>query len=531
MLAKGVLRHSFIPVLAVIIMSVWYFRVPFGRLWINAGDSWDDGQVLNNLANRSTVPWSQTALFPVWGVVKSGEPELMIKNHGYGYIYTHYPSGPDWAAYLLDFIGLKPLWSKQMISLVASLLGVFFWSIAWGRERGNLFGILFFSITVVSGWFLKLSPSLHQYPYTILVSGIMFWILTPSSGWRGRRIVTAWFLLLLGTQISHPMTVWSVCLVTGLVLTGLVPANWRHWLFLMTAPLMGLGSHFLRIFWLDPIYGVPDLMDAFVVRTGGASWIGHFSPRYFALLALRTEYWSGFGFFVLLALFGFKYLHANREGEETRVYSLILVLLLSGVAWWVVFPGHTWAHGGAYVDFFVGFAAASLWAWLLDRGSTSLLNINKKLRLLYLLLMVGLIFRIIIGYMDKVVAFPERLLHQAVSGPCITDTPYLPALEAMLNASCPTLGDTGGRISMDLDNCSGDIVSGVYVHLDEVPRINVPIVTQFYVQYQLWKANDSPLSNRSMTSEFSVPGQPDAPLVWSQQPVSWYEPVLYCVDG
>ena len=171
------LHAKLVVSISLLFMAVWYMRSPFGSYWINAGDAWVDGAVLTSVENANRIGWQETQFFPIRGVAYTIDTVSFTPERGYAYVYTHWPSGYEWTAFALDYIGVKSLAAHRIVMLFLSLSGLIMWTIVWSRYSDYKVGAYFFGISVISYWFLNWSTTIGYWlPYLTLLSGVQIYL-------------------------------------------------------------------------------------------------------------------------------------------------------------------------------------------------------------------------------------------------------------------------------------------------------------------------------------------------------------------
>jgi hypothetical protein len=171
------------------------------------------------------------------------------------------------------------------------------------------------------------------------------------------------------------------------------PKLTRSFLFALPfAPLAGVGLHLFQNFLAIGPAAIGDLAEAFRTRTQGLSSEASFRiPKYLEVLVLRIFRWYGLlpvALVSCLCLYPFMG-KTMKTPEDTRTIKVLLLLFVSGAAWFIVFMEHSFVH---YHDLrqwlpFYGIGAAFLLTCLfslLRRGKTS----RRKSWVLVLLLVL-----------------------------------------------------------------------------------------------------------------------------------------------
>ena len=523
-------RPKLVVIISLLVMAVWYMKSPFGSYWINAGDAWVDGAVLTSVANAKRIGWQETQFFPIRGVAHTIDIVSLNPKSGYAYVYTHWPSGYEWVAFALDYVGARSLVVHRVVMLFLSMSGLILWTVVWRRYSDYKVGAYFFAVCGLSYWFLGWSTTLGYWvPYVTLFSGVNLYLWCVPGRWATSRFVWSWIILLVTSLFSLQLLPWSFVVLGGLAYFHRINISWRQFFLLMTAPALGVGSLFVRIYLLSNQYGFDEISSRVAERT---DWLNYLtSANYYSLLLIRIEYYLGIGITVLI-IYHIVSLFATQKFTKISDFDFLWVITsLGGTVWWLLFPQQHAEHPGTIVLF--ALAQTALWAKLLS-GNLSFALIGSKInRFVIAVFIGGLVVRVSIGYLNKIVPIPNELSTQLVSGVCATDGMMMPAIQSLVGVPCPHVGLErfgGDNISWDIDNCDGRVKSGFFIHFDYIPRINLPIIDDLYVMYQRWRnPSNINLYLSSIEGEYYIVGQPNADVVWKDGPVSVYHPVNYCV--
>ena len=526
------LHAKLVVSISLLFMAVWYMRSPFGSYWINAGDAWVDGAVLTSVENANRIGWHETQFFPIRGVAQTIDTVSFTPERGYAYVYTHWPSGYEWTAFALDYIGVKSLAAHRIVMLFLSLSGLIMWTIVWSRYSDYKVGAYFFGISGISYWFLNWSTTIGYWlPYLTLLSGVQIYLWLVPGRWGTSRFVWSWIMLLVTSLFSLQLLPWSFAVLGGLVCFRRIDVNWRQLFLLMTAPTLGIGSLFARIYLLSNQYGINEISSRFSERT---NWFRYLtSADYYGLLLIRIEYYLGIGITLLIIVHVMKLFRNKTSLQISEFDFLWIITSLGGTVWWFLFPQQHAEHPATIVLF--ALAQTALWAKLLS-GHLNLSLIGlKSNRVVVAAFIVGLVIRLSVGYFNKIVPIPNELSTQLVAGVCATDGMMMPAIQSLVGVPCPHVGSKrfgGNNISWDIDTCDDRVKSGSFIHFDYIPRINLPVLDNLYMMYYRWRNPDNnTVYLSSGESRYYVPGQPNADIVWKEGPVSIYHPVNYCVSG
>ena len=516
--------------ISLLFMAVWYTRSPFGSYWINAGDAWADGAVLTSVENAKRIGWQETQFFPIRGVADTIGIVSLNPERGYAYVYTHWPSGYEWIAYALDYIGVNSLSSHRIVMLFLSTAGLILWAVVWRRYSNYKVGAYFFGVGGISYWFLSWSTTLGYWvPYVTLLSGAQLYIWLMPGRWATGRFVWSWIMLLLTSLFSLQLLPWSFVVLGGLVCFHRINISWRQFFLLMTAPMVGIGSLFARIYLLSNQYGLNEISSRFSERT---NWFRYLtSADYYALLLIRVEYYLGVGITFLIIVYAVNMFANKRFSQISDFDFLWMVTSLGGTVWWFLFPQQHAEHPATIVLF--ALAQTALWAKLLS-GNLNLTLIGSKIdRFVIVVFAVGLAIRVSVGYFNKIVPIPNELSKQLVSGVCATDGMMMPAIQSLVGVPCPQVGSKrfgGDNISWEIDNCDGKVKSGSFIHFDYIPRVNLPGLDYLYIMYHRWRnPGNNKMHLSPMKQDYYIAGQPNVDIVWKDGPVSVYHPVNYCV--
>jgi hypothetical protein len=266
--------------------------------------------------------------------------------------YTHYPPLPVIFNALLMKIGIRSLPILRLFPILAGALFLVFW-IKLARliadERTAYFSGLYI---VTSSLFTKWLPSLFCYSYDFLLVSIALYAFMKgclSDQFQRQKgyLAVCWVCTFVQSLVSFEFILFLQIFYFGYFWL-FRPKLPRSFLFaLPLAPLAGVGLHLFQNFLALGPAAVTDLADAFRTRTQGLAPEDPFSIlKYLEVLVLRIFRWYGLLPVVLvswLCLYPFMD-KTMKTPADTRHIKILLLLFVSGAAWFTVFMQHSFVH-------------------------------------------------------------------------------------------------------------------------------------------------------------------------------------------
>jgi hypothetical protein len=266
--------------------------------------------------------------------------------------YTHYPPLPVIFTTLLMKIGIRSLPLLRLFPILAGGLSLVFWfklARLIADERAAYFSGLYI---VTSSLFTKWLPSLFCYSYDFLLVSIALYAfvsgcLSSSSRRQKGYLAACWVCTFIQSLVSFEFILFLQIFYFGYFWL-FRPKLPRSFLFASPlAPLAGLGLHLFQNFLAIGPAAITDFADAFRARTQGFASENSFGIlKYLKVLVLRIFRWYGLLPIALVSwLCFYPFMDKTiKTSADTQCFKILLLLFVSGAAWFTVFMQHSFVH-------------------------------------------------------------------------------------------------------------------------------------------------------------------------------------------
>jgi hypothetical protein len=325
---------------------------------LDHGDEWADAENLTAAKNFVRFGFVQCRFRPILETGMSAPVNA----------YTHYPAlAPVFSGLLQKYVPFFSLISYRIIALVFSFLGVVFWSLFVRNIGGSAVLALLFSLFYCTNpYFIYGMDSIAQMASAEFLRALFAFLLLRASrshGDRKRRVAAAlwctWFILSMVTVEYAPFLLFFVLLYKYGVSHRARFPSWRMMVFLFAAPVAAFALHFLQNVWyFGSVSGaVVDLTQSAanrIMNTAGEGGQMTFTAWWDGvILRYVTSVFMLPAFLLLIAVFFFYLMHGSLCAQSQKHFRTPLrlagILFACGLSWYVLFPGHAFAH--MYVPF------------------------------------------------------------------------------------------------------------------------------------------------------------------------------------
>ncbi|MBN1344253.1 MAG: hypothetical protein JXQ73_16320 [Phycisphaerae bacterium] len=275
--------------------------------------------------------------------------------------YTHYPPLSHITNGLLQIMGVKSLAVMRAFCGLLGIAGLVCMCRAFSPTIGSLASACGLGFVATSGFFLTYCISLHH-TFNFLFLGIFFLCFLEAlrrEGAAGKWWIACWAALMLASLNSFEFILYPQVFAWVYVLaTGQIRKRWKMLLILGTAPVLGVGLHYLQNCWaLGWSAAAEDAVDAFKRPGRGPAqdrWVnlGRL-PELISAHGSRLFYWS---WPVLLLIAGLWVSFRSRLGSKTEdeesqgppglgeLASLLLAITAASATWYLFMPNHVVLH-------------------------------------------------------------------------------------------------------------------------------------------------------------------------------------------
>ncbi len=308
-------------------------------------DQYSDMNTLLGGENFATHGLFRLRFLPVWYIGPMTDPPSY---------YTHYPPLPYAMNGVMRILGINSLVAMRVLCGLMCVAGFLCMYMAFAPLLGSLATACGLAFIATTGYFFTYCVSVHQHTYNIFFMGIFFLCFIhgvhaekpPRWTWA-----VCWLALMLESLTSFEFILWPQAFAWVYVLaTGQIRRRWRELLFLATAPIAGVGLHFLQNCWaMGWSWASADAADAFRRPGRGQAqnrWeVLRNVPDFVLSNSQRLYFWP---WQVLVLLAGIAVVLLRRGADKaTRLAApsaLILALLAGSVTWYLFMPIHTVKH-------------------------------------------------------------------------------------------------------------------------------------------------------------------------------------------
>ncbi len=267
--------------------------------------------------------------------------------------YTHYPPLANIVNGLLRMVGINTLSGMRISVGALGIIGLFCMYLAYASAVGAPAAACGLAFIITTGFFWTFGIGLHH-AFNIFFLGVFILLFTRAihsdsparKTWAG-----CWIVLFLSSLTSFEFIIyaqvfaWVYALATGQLRRRLVML-----MVLASAPVAGVGAHFLQNVWaLGWSAGVADAIDAFKNPARGTlpdRWtaLGKL-PEFLIVYPLRLFYWSWVAMVALAAAWTVWASRVQKNSRPTpRLVALIVAVVAATPAWYLFMPGHSIAH-------------------------------------------------------------------------------------------------------------------------------------------------------------------------------------------
>ncbi|MHC4727865.1 MAG: hypothetical protein ACYS17_11625 [Planctomycetota bacterium] len=265
--------------------------------------------------------------------------------------YLHYPPLPNIINGLLQKAGVRSLFWMRVFCGTFFIIGSVCLYRGLGRVIGPFGAVCGLGFLTTTLFFSRFTISLHQHDYNMFFLGMFFLLFLraihsekPKKGsWLG-----CWLILFFSSLTSFEFILYpQVFALIYVLATGQFRRRWRLLVVLAAAPLAGVGLHFVQNCW------------AVGLSTALADNLG-FTKRDFGGLAQRfgimmkvpkmvlqrssTYFYFSWPAISALAVVIFALRQKICPKMSRHVGALLLAVLVSPVAWYLLMPSHTVRH-------------------------------------------------------------------------------------------------------------------------------------------------------------------------------------------
>jgi len=268
--------------------------------------------------------------------------------------YTHYPPFTNLVNGLLHIVGVESVAAIRIFCGLVGIVGLVCMYRAFAPDIGPLAAACGLGFLGTTGFFFTYCISLHH-TFNFFFMGVFFLLFTHAV--RSDRPATkawigCWIVLMLEALTSFEFIIYPQVFAWVYVLaTGRLRRCWRPLIVLATAPVAGVGLHFLQNCWaLGWSAAVTDAADAF--RRPGRGFeqdrwavLTDRVPEFVLSHSRRLYYWP-WPVLPIVAVVWLALTGREQDGAATirRAGAMLLAALAGSVTWYFFMPVHTIKH-------------------------------------------------------------------------------------------------------------------------------------------------------------------------------------------
>jgi len=265
--------------------------------------------------------------------------------------YLHYPPLPNIINGLLQKAGVRSLAWMRIFCGTFFITGSVCMYRGLGRVTGPLGAVCGIGFLATTLFFFRFAVSLHTHAYNMFFLGMFFLFFLRAvqsdkperGGWFG-----CWLILFLSSLTSFEFILYPQVFAWIYVLTtGQIRRRWRLLMLLATAPLAGVGLHFLQNCWAVGLStALADNLGFTKRDVGGLAQRFGVMKKVPKVVLGRSSVYFCFSWpaVAVLAVVIFALRHKIRPNMLRHTGALLLAVLMSPAAWYLLMPSHTVRH-------------------------------------------------------------------------------------------------------------------------------------------------------------------------------------------
>jgi len=315
--------------------------------------------------------------------------------------YLHYPPLAEIVNGLVRKVGIESLAIMRFMCGTVFVAGAIFLYFGLRRILGDLVSLCSISFLLFSVYFYGYSVNLYHYSYNFFFLGLFFWLFFRAlcdDGSEKNCWVTLWFVFLLQSLTSFEFILYMQVFMWGyFLIMGEFRKRLPLLIILLSAPVVGVGLHFLQNCWA--IGWTAAIADGLGFGKRHGSLLS--SGRWSALLKLpafvekTVDYYFNLSFFGVFLIVSIILTIRHRFSMLARrsVLALIISLILATISWYLIMPAHSYVHQHVVSHFLIlilvlmGIFIAVMLDSIFNR------KISRKERIMILLLLLLLLLR------------------------------------------------------------------------------------------------------------------------------------------
>ena len=329
--------HAAASVVTIFLLVLVGVMSRWPLMW--AGDNYTDANVLMAGENFARLGFWKLHFLPVHYFTPSADNPIY---------YLHYPPLDQWVNGALQSFGMHSVYLMRLFCGTLFVAGLLAMYRAFVPLIGPLAAVCGLALAGTSGFFVGYATSLHH-SYNILFLGaflLFFLPIAQRENPSGRSWLGAWIALLLASLVSYEFILYAQIFAWVYVCgTGRLRTHWKALLLLATAPILGVGLHFLQNCWAVGLSAT--LADGFGYKPYGEESRWNWLRQLPAAVSNRSGqrfFWAWPALLLGTVLLS----RSERVGPDPesrrRIVSLLLGTLLAPLGWYLAMTRHVVIH-------------------------------------------------------------------------------------------------------------------------------------------------------------------------------------------
>lgn len=265
--------------------------------------------------------------------------------------YLHYPPLPNIINGLQQKAGVHSLFWMRIFCGTFFIIGSVCMYRSLGRVIGPLGAVCGLGFLTTTLFFFRFAISLHQHAYNMFLLGMFFLVFLSaihSEHSKKKSWLCCWLILFFSSLTSFEFILYFQVFAWIYVLaTGQIRRRWRLLVLLAAAPLAGVGLHFLQNCWaVGWPAAVADNLGFTKRDFGGLAQRFGVMMKVPQVVLQRSSTYFYFSWPAVSALAVVIFALRQKICPKMSRYTgaLLLAVLVSPVAWYLLMPSHTVRH-------------------------------------------------------------------------------------------------------------------------------------------------------------------------------------------
>lgn len=265
--------------------------------------------------------------------------------------YLHYPPLPNIINGLLQKVGVRSLVWMRIFCGTFFIIGSVCMYRGLGRVIGPFGAVCGLAFLATTLFFFRFAISLHTHAYNTFFLGMFFLVFLRaihSEHSKKKNGLCCWLILFFSSLTSFEFILYpQVFALIYVLATGQIRRRWRLLVLLGTAPLVGVGLHFLQNCWAVGLSAALADNLGFTKRdVGGLVQRLDVMRKVPKIVLERSSTYFHFSWLAVSTLAVVLYVLRQKiyPKMSRHISALLLAALASPAAWYLLMPSHTVRH-------------------------------------------------------------------------------------------------------------------------------------------------------------------------------------------